>query len=172
MKNLIFINGTMGSGKTAVSQKLKILLNKSVFLDGDWCWDMVPFVVNNETKEMVLENITFLLNNFLKCSEYENVIFCWVMHEENIIKNILKRLESSKYKLYKFSLICSKEELKKRIMKDVESGIRDESVLERSYIKMDAYKVMDTIKIHTDKISTEEIAALIEKLMKKADSKL
>ena len=60
MKNLIFINGTMGSGKTAVSQKLKILLNKSVFLDGDWCWDMVPFVVNNETKEMVLENITFL----------------------------------------------------------------------------------------------------------------
>ena len=94
------------------------------------------------------------------------------MHEENIIKNILKRLESSKYKLYKFSLICSKEELKKRIMKDVESGIRDESVLERSYIKMDAYKVMDTIKINTDKISTEEIAALIEKLMKKADSKL
>lgn len=37
MKNLIFINGTMGSGKTAVSQKLKILLNKSIFLDGDWC---------------------------------------------------------------------------------------------------------------------------------------
>lgn len=113
MKNLIFINGTMGSGKTAVSQKLKILLNKSIFLDGDWCWDMVPFIVNTETKEMVLENIAFLLNNFLKCSEYENVIFCWVMHEENIIKDILKRLEPNNYKLYKFSLICSKEELKK-----------------------------------------------------------
>ncbi len=169
MKNLIFINGTMGSGKTAVSQKLKILLNKSIFLDGDWCWDMDPFIVNAETKEMVLENITFLLNNFFKCSEYENVIFCWVMHEESIIKDILKRLELNNYKLYKFSLICSKEELKKRVMKDVENGIRDESVLERSYIKMDAYKVMDTIKINTDKISTEEIAAQIEKLMKKAD---
>lgn len=169
MKNLIFINGTMGSGKTAVSQKLKILLNKSIFLDGDWCWDMDPFTINVETKEMVLENITFLLNNFLKCSEYENVIFYWVMYEESIIKNILKRLELNNYKLYKFSLICSKEELKKRVMKDVENGIRDESVLERSYIKMDAYKVMDTIKINTDKISAEEIATQIEKLMKKAD---
>lgn len=152
----------MGSGKTTVSQKLKILLNKSIFLDGDWCWNMDPFIVNNETKKMVLENITFLLNNFLKCSEYENVIFCWVMHEENIIQDIIKKLESSNYKLYKFSLICSKEELKKRIMKDVENGIRDENVLERSYIKMDNYKMMDTIKINTDKISVEEIVIQIE----------
>ena len=91
------------------------------------------------------------------------------MHEESIINDILKRLELNNYKLYKFSLICSKEELKKRIMKDVENGIRDESVLERSYIKMDAYKVMDTIKINTDKISTEEIAVQIEKIIKKAD---
>ncbi|MHD0318849.1 AAA family ATPase [Fusobacterium sp. THCT1E2] len=172
MKNLIFINGTMGSGKTAVSQKLKILLNKSIFLDGDWCWDMVPFIVNTETKEMVLENIAFLLNNFLKCSEYENVIFCWVMHEENIIKDILKRLEPNNYKLYKFSLICSKEELKKRIMKDVESGIRDESVLERSYVKMNNYKMMDTIKIDTDKISVEEIVVQIEQLIKKLAKEL
>ena len=169
MKNLIFINGTMGSGKTTVSQKLKILLSKSIFLDGDWCWDMVPFIVNIETKEMVLENIAFLLNNFLKCSEYENVIFCWVMHEEGIIKDILKRLESNNYKLYKFSLICSKEELKKRILKDIENGIRDESVLERSYIKMDNYKMMDTIKMNTDKISAREIATQIEKIIKKTD---
>ncbi|VEH40347.1 Uncharacterised protein [Fusobacterium varium] len=78
-------------------------------------------------------------------------------------------MESSNYKLYKFSLICSKEELKKRIMKDVENGIRDENVLERSYIKMDNYKMMDTIKINTDKISVEEIVIQIEKLIKKAD---
>ena len=42
----------MGVGKTTVCQKLKRLLQNSVFLDGDWCWDMDPFVVTEETKAM------------------------------------------------------------------------------------------------------------------------
>jgi shikimate kinase len=45
MKKLIFINGTMGVGKTTISQQLKQQLPYSVFLDGDWCWDASPFVV-------------------------------------------------------------------------------------------------------------------------------
>ena len=39
MKTLYLIGGTMGVGKTAVSQQLKKDLPNSVFLDGDWCWD-------------------------------------------------------------------------------------------------------------------------------------
>ncbi len=35
---------------------------------------------------MVIENICFLLNNFIKCSAYENIVFCWVMHEQSIMK--------------------------------------------------------------------------------------
>jgi len=58
------IGGTMGIGKTTVSQYLKTELNNSVFLDGDWCWDMHPFQVTDETKEMVIRNICALLNNF------------------------------------------------------------------------------------------------------------
>jgi tRNA uridine 5-carbamoylmethylation protein Kti12 len=52
MKNLIFINGTMGVGKTATSRELQKLLPNCVFLDGDWCWDMSPFIVNDETKKV------------------------------------------------------------------------------------------------------------------------
>jgi broad-specificity NMP kinase len=51
MKNLIFINGTMGVGKTTTSLELKKILPKCVFLDGDWCWDMSPFIVTEETKK-------------------------------------------------------------------------------------------------------------------------
>lgn len=58
----------MGVGKTATCQILKQKLNNSVFLDGDWCWDMHPFQVTEETKQMVLENIGFLLNSFIRCS--------------------------------------------------------------------------------------------------------
>ena len=43
----------MGAGKTTVCQELKKLLPPCAFLDGDWCWDMEPFLVTEETKAMV-----------------------------------------------------------------------------------------------------------------------
>lgn len=55
---------------------------------GDWCWDMEPFQVTAETKAMVQENIAFLLGQFLRCSAYETVIFCWVMHQREIIQEL------------------------------------------------------------------------------------
>lgn len=74
MKTLYLVGGTMGVGKSTVCQILKRRLSDSVFLDGDWCWDAHPFQVTEETKSMVMENICFLLNQFLRCTVYENVI--------------------------------------------------------------------------------------------------
>ena len=74
MKNLIFVNGTMGAGKTATCTALRDIMKPAVFLDGDWCWDMRPFTVTEETKHMVLDNICYLLGNFIACSEYKNII--------------------------------------------------------------------------------------------------
>ena len=64
MKKLYLIGGPMGVGKTTVCQFMKQKLNSSVFLDGDWCWDMHPFCITEETKAMVVDNICHLLNNF------------------------------------------------------------------------------------------------------------
>ena len=50
MKNLILMGGPMGVDKTAACQLLKRRLGRCVFLDGDWCWDMHPFQVTEETK--------------------------------------------------------------------------------------------------------------------------
>ena len=106
MKKIYFIGGTMGVGKTTVAKLLKNSLNKCAFLDGDWCWDMNPFVVNDETRKMVIDNICFLLNQYLKCSVYENIIFCWVMHKQFIIDNILSKLDlqDCEVKKYFFNL--------------------------------------------------------------------
>ena len=61
MKTLYLIGGTMGVGKTAVSQRMNELLVSSVFLDGDWCWNANPFQVTDETKNMVMDNICHFL---------------------------------------------------------------------------------------------------------------
>jgi len=118
MKNLFFIGGTMGVGKTATCQILKQKLNNSFFLDGDWCWDMHPFQVTEETKQMVLENIGFLLNSFIRCSAYENIVFCWVMHQQSIIDDILSQLDMVNCNVHSISLICSEQALRTRLQKD------------------------------------------------------
>ena len=129
MKTLYMIGGTMGVGKTTVCQQLKQDLPNSVFLDGDWCWDANPFQVTDETKAMVINNICYLLNNFLKCSAYENIIFCWVMHEQRIIDFILKKLDVQNCDVKSVSLVADEKTLCERLSKDVESGIRSEDVI-------------------------------------------
>lgn len=163
VKNLILINGTMGVGKTATSREIQKLLPKCVFLDGDWCWDASPFIVTEETKNMVQNNIGYLLNNFLSCSEYENIVFCWVMHEESIIDEILSLVQQNDYHLYKFSIVCTEEALIARLKNDVENGIRTEDIIRKSIARLQKYDQMDTQKIETTDTGAEQAARLIYK---------
>ncbi|WP_143316275.1 AAA family ATPase [Clostridium sp. HBUAS56017] len=163
MKNLIFINGTMGVGKTATSKELQKMLPNCVFLDGDWCWDMSPFIITTETKKMVVDNISYILNNFILCSEYENVIFCWVMHEQAIFNDVLSRLKKDDCTLYKFSLVCSEQSLIARITKDIKEEVRKKDVIERSVPRLKNYFEMDTEKIDVSEISAKETAEIIYK---------
>lgn len=58
MKKLYIIGGTMGVGKTTVCNILKKRLDMCVMLDGDWCWDINPFI------EAVLQiSLCFLLTS-------------------------------------------------------------------------------------------------------------
>lgn len=165
MKNIIFIGGTMGVGKTTVSQVLKQELNQSVFLDGDWCWDMNPFVVNEETKTLVMDNICYMLNNFIHCQQYQNIIFCWVMHQQSIIDEILSRLDTKDCNIYCISLSCSVEQLTKQIEKDIQEGIREKDVLKRSIERLKLYDNLNTIKIDTTSLSVYEIADRIKEII-------
>lgn len=157
MKKLYLIGGTMGVGKTTVSQILKRRLDKAVFLDGDWCWDADPFIVTNETKEVVKDNICHLLNNFIKCSAYENIVFCWVMHEQEIIDDLIMRLNTDECQIFSISLICGENKLKERLEKDIAAGIRAEDIIERSIARIPLYNKLNTIKIDTTDKNADEI---------------
>ena len=159
MKCLYLIGGTMGVGKTTVCQQLKRLLPDSVFLDGDWCWDADPFQVTEETMAMVNDNICYLLNNFLRCSAYENVIFYWVMHQQEIIDGILVRLDTSGCRVVTVSLTASEETLRQRLAADVAAGVRQEDIIARSTARIPLYDVLNTVKLSTDDKTPDEIAA-------------
>ena len=158
MKKLYLIGGTMGVGKTSVSQCLKRELPNAVFLDGDWCWDADPFLVTEETKEMVIDNICYLLNHFIQCSAYENIIFCWVMHEQSIIDTILNKVKITDCVVKVVSLMANEETLTERIMKDVDSGRRGADVLERSIARIPFYQSVSSVKVQTDSKTVYEIA--------------
>jgi shikimate kinase len=164
MKTLYMIGGTMGVGKTTVSQQLKAKLPNSVFLDGDWCWYADPFHVTDETKAMVMENICYLLNNFLKCSAYENIIFCWVMHEQRIIDSIIERLDVQGCAVKCISLVADEKTLRARLTEDVKRGIREADVIERSVARIPLYQALDTVSIDTNAKTAAMIADEIMKL--------
>ena len=64
MKRLIIINGTMGVGKSSVGQSLNKSIPNSAFIDGDWCCK-VNTTLTNDIKNLYIENITSLINNYL-----------------------------------------------------------------------------------------------------------
>ncbi|MGZ9586699.1 AAA family ATPase [Paenibacillus marinisediminis] len=163
MKKLIMINGTMGIGKTTTCNELLKITPNSVFLDGDWCWNMNPFIVTEETKEMVVDNITHIIRNYLSCSVFQTVIFCWVMHQSRIIDEILNALSDCEYELHLFTLVSSQQALETRLMRDIEADIRTIDVLERSLSRLSLYDDMDTVKIDVTHMNANQAAQQIVK---------
>lgn len=161
MKTLYLVGGTMGVGKTTVCQHLKTRLPGSVFLDGDWCWDMHPFQVTEETKQMVLDNICYQLNSFIGCSAFSHIIFCWVMHEQSIISEILSRLALGNCRVKSISLICSENALRERLQRDVNAGLRSPDVIERSIRRIPLYQSVNTLKIDVSEMNPIEVADCI-----------
>lgn len=162
MKNLYLVGGTMGVGKTTVCQRLKKELPNSIFLDGDWCWDSDPFHVTDETKAMVLDNICHWLNNALRCSAYENVIFCWVMHQQSIIDDILARVNTKDCAVKIISLTCDEISLRSRLDADVAQGIRTADVMEQSVMRLPLYEGLNTVKVDT---SNKNIETIVRELL-------
>ena len=162
MKRLWLIGGPMGVGKSSAGRLLRDRLPRSVYLDGDWCWDARPFVVTEETKAMVLQNIRFLLENFLRCSEYENVVLTWVMHRQEILDELTRKLPDCE--TIAVSLLCAEAELRRRLERDIAAGLREPDVLERAAAYLPLYAALRSFKLDTTCLSPEETAEAIESI--------
>jgi len=163
MKKLVIINGPAAVGKSTTCEKLYKGLKGSVWLDGDWCWLMNPWDFSEENKKMVVGNIVYVLNNYLKNPNFEYVIFSWVIPDELIFNTILERLTGG-YELYKISFVCTDEELIKRCLADN----RDGEIIERTLRNLKNYNKMDTVKIDTTDKDVEQVIGSIMRIINKA----
>ena len=161
MKTLYLVGGTMGVGKTAVCNVLKKELPACVFLDGDWCWDLHPFRVTPDTQKMVMDNIHAMLNNFLLCTEIENIVFCWVMHQQSIWDEVLGGLCLQDVRVLQISLVCSPEALAARLEGDIAKGIRQRDILDRSIPRLKCYDSLNTLRIDTTALTPVQVAEQI-----------
>lgn len=164
MKSIYMIGGPMGVGKTTVGQIMQKKLDCCAFLDGDWCWDMHPFTVTEETKQLALDNIGYLLTGFLRCTACENIVFAWVMHEQRIIDVLSERLSAFDCRILPVSLVCDAETLTERLRKDVSAGLREPDVIERSLRRLPCYAGLRTVKIDVSRISAAQAAEQILQL--------
>lgn len=161
MKRLYLICGPMGVGKTTTGLALRDLLPDCAFLDGDWCWDMRPFRVTEVTKRVVLDNICHILNNFLTCGAFENVVFCWVMHRKEILAEILGRLRTEGWEVRPVALTCSPEVLKKRHAGDVAAGRRDAASIQRALDYLPLYGALGVPCLDVSSLTPGEAAGRI-----------
>ena len=110
---------------------------------------------------MVMENICFLLNNFIRCSSIENIIFCWVLHEQSIIDHILAHINTTGCELHLISLVCSEDMLRIRLLRDVEAGIRKEDIMSRAIERIPLFYALRTTKVDVSHITPEQAADFI-----------
>ena len=161
MRTLALVNGPMGVGKSAVCRALLERLQPGAYLDGDWCWMTRPFRVTEESRAMVLDNITALLGRFLRSPELEYVIFGWVMHREEIAEGILARLDLAGVQVARYTLLCRPDTLRRRIEGDIAAGLRDAESVERSLAYLPLYAGQSTVKVMTDDLTPARTAERI-----------
>ena len=104
---------------------------------------------------MVLENISFLLNSFLRCSAYDHVIFCWVLHRREIWEDLLRRRA--------VSLVCTPETLRSRLEGDIRAGKRIPDVLDRSLAYLPLYDALDIRHLDVTALTPRETAECIRR---------
>ena len=162
MKTLVFLNGPMGVGKSTVAALLQRKFDRCAYLDGDWCYRVHPFRVTKESKALILNNIAFLLDGYLKSPDVDLVLFTWVMNKREIRDAVLSKMKEAGKCLF-VTLTASEEALIKRFAKDIAAGLRTQEGLTRALSYLPDYKAdFGGLKLITDEKEPDELAEIVK----------
>ena len=157
---VIILNGPMGVGKTTVGKYIADHYPGTAFIDGDWCLDIHPFVGNQETKAMAVDNILHMIGNYQKCSVCNMVVLVWLMDEPWVIQKITQGLSAMQAEVKNMTLVCSRESLIRRWKDDHNCEWRTDEWLNVSLKSLPGFASMDNT-IDTSGLPVEQVAELV-----------
>lgn len=157
---VIILNGPMGVGKTTVGKHIADQNPGTAFIDGDWCMDIHPFIGNQETKAMAIDNILHMIANYQKCSVCSMVVLVWLMDDPRVIQRITEGLAALQAETKYVTLICNRENLIKRWSNDQNCEWRTDEWLQVSLKSLPGFASLDN-KIDTTDLPVNQIADLI-----------
>ncbi|MBR5959931.1 MAG: AAA family ATPase [Clostridia bacterium] len=157
---VIILNGPMGVGKTTVGKYIADHHPGTAFIDGDWCLDIHPFVGNQETKAMAVDNILHMIGNYQKCSVCSMVVLVWLMDEPWVIQKITQGLSALQADVKNVTLVCSRENLIRRWKDDHNCEWRTDEWLNVSLKSLPGFASMENA-IDTSGLPVEQVAELV-----------
>ena len=157
---VIILSGPMGVGKTTVGKYIADHHPGTAFIDGDWCLDIHPFVGNQETKAMAVDNILHMIGKYQKCSVCNMVVLVWLMDEPWVIQKITQGLSAMQAEVKNMTLVCSRESLIRRWKDDHNCEWRTDEWLNVSLKSLPGFASMENI-IDTSDLSVEQVAELV-----------
>lgn len=164
MKNLLFICGPNGIGKTTICKEIIRKLPNSAYVDSDPCRLMNPFILNDETIPTIAKNISDLIINYMDCTVIETVIFSYGFHgrRREVFEIVMKAVSERDFNFIPFLLACSEEENIKRMDIDNRSTERKQRAIEESR------KAFDDIPYPQIDITDFTVSEVAENIIKKA----
>ena len=157
---VMILNGPMGVGKTTVGKYIADQNPGTAFIDGDWCMDIHPFVGNQETKAMAVDNILHMIGNYLNCSVCSMVVLVWLMDDPWVIRTITEGVSALKADVKNVTLVCTREALISRWKNDRSCSWRTDEWLNVSLRSLPGFAAMDNT-IDTSGLSVDRIADLV-----------
>ena len=156
----IIINGPMGVGKTTVGKYIAEHHPGTAFIDGDWCLDIHPFVGNDETKAMAIDNILHMAGNYKNCSACQMIVLVWLMDDQWVRERIAKGLANLGLEVINVTLLCSEKHLIQRWKSDHACEWRTDDWLQVSLRSLPLFESLPDC-IDTTGLTVAEVAAQI-----------
>ncbi|MHB0856645.1 MAG: AAA family ATPase [Anaerolineae bacterium] len=160
MKNLLFICGANGIGKTTICNALVRRQVHTAYIDSDGCRVMNPFVLNEDTIPTIRKNISDMIRNYLGCPIVRTVVFSYGLHgrRREIFDGVTKDLADMEYRFIPVLLVCDVAENIRRLSCN---GRDTERISRAVQLSRAAYSAVDYPRIDVTNLSVEDSVSRI-----------